>query len=444
MFAKLIRRINELSRRIADEFRSFNERLTANENVISILPKRVSDIQTNYQQNLWSLDPEACYINKEYTVECTLVDKTTDHVKFSFQTGVWRGFYDLVLDNLLTSSENSLELNTDYVLTFEIFANDYTNQGLEIGNIFVRLYGASNLEGNLEQIEVLNGWTRYKFTFRTTTQPATTSTFGFFIQQASFYGSEEGELHLRKLQLQKGAIPTTFEKNFNRDLTKIVDTSTFALKTEVQEVKTLTESKVSLDNNKMVGGTPTLVTDTRNPVRFGYFRPETLNRPTSSYGNIIAFSNKEGFGKANGTWMTQLAFGTDGRIFYSRSIDGAEFTTWTEFVTSTSASCNVRGAGAFIGNNIANRGVTGSVYWKRWCKFSVTTSPKKDQTVPYTHPFASRKKIISVSIRVDGASSSTSQGFECVITDTAFLVTNKNPDVAFESSLITFYVEYEP
>lgn len=443
MFVKLTRRINELSRRIADEFRSFNERLTANENVISNLPKRVSDIQTNYQQNLWSLDPEACYINKEYTVECTLVDKTTDHVKFSFQTGIWKGYYDLVLDNLLTSFENSLELNTDYVLTFEIFANDYTSQGLEIGNIFVRLYGDSNLEGNLEQIEVLNGWTRYKLTFRTTNQPATTSTFGFFIQQASFYGSEKGELHLRKLQLQKGSIPTTFEKNFNRDLTKIVDTSTFALKTEVQEVKTLTESKVSLDNNKMLGGIPTLMTNTRDPVRFGYYKQETLNRPTA-YGNIITFSNKEGFEKAGGTWMHQLAFGTEGRIFYSRSIDGAEFTTWTEFVTSTSASCNVRGAGAFIGNNIVSRGVTGSVFWKRWCKFSVTTSPKKDQTVPYTHPFAARNKIISVSIRVDGASSSTSQGFECVITDTAFLVTNKNPDAAFESRLITFYVEYEP
>lgn len=442
MFVKLTRRINELSKRIADEFRSFNERLTANENVISNLPKRVSDIQTNYQQNLWSLDPEACYINKEYTVECTLVDKTTDHVKFSFQTGVWRGYYDLVLDNLLTSFENSLEPNTDYVLTFEIFANDYTNQGLKIGNIFVRLYGDSNLEGNLEQIEVLNGWTRYKFTFRTTDQPVTTSTFGFFIQQASFYGSEKGELHLRKLQLQKGSIPTTFEKNFNRDLTKAVDTSTFALKTEVQEVKTLTESKVSLDNNKMLGGIPTLVTNARNPVRFGYYNQETLNRP-SPYGNIIAFSNKEGFEKAAETWITQLAFGTDGRIFHNRSINGAEFTAWTEFVTSSSANCNVRGVSAFIGNNITNRGVTGSGYWKRWCKFSSTASPRKDQTGTYTHPFT-RNKIISVSIRVDGASSSTSQGFECVITDAAFLVTNKNPDVAFESRPITFYVEYEP
>ena len=442
MFVKLTRRINELSKRIADEFRSFNERLTANENVISNLPKHVSDIQTNYQQNLWSLDPEACYINKEYTVECTLVDKTTDHVKFSFQTGVWRGYYDLVLDNLLTSFENSLEPNTDYVLTFEIFADDYTNQGLKIGNIFVRLYGDSNLEGNLEQIEVLNGWTRYKFTFRTTDQPVTTSTFGFFIQQASFYGSEKGELHLRKLQLQRGSIPTTFEKNFNRDLTKTVDTSTFALKTEVQEVKTLTESKVSLDNNKMLGGIPTLVTNTRNPVRFGYYNLETLNKPTT-YGNIIAFSNKEGFEKADGTWITQLAFSIDGRIFHNRSINGAEFSAWTEFVTSGSANSNVRGLSALIGSNITNRGITGSGYWKRWCKFSSIASPRKDQTGTYTHPFT-RNKVISVSIRVDGASSSTAQGFECVITDTAFLVTNKNPDVAFELKPITFYVEYEP
>lgn len=442
MFVKLTRRINELSKRIANEFRSFNERLTANENVINNLPKRVSDIQTNYQQNLWSLDPEACYINKEYTVECTLVDKTTDHVKFSFQTGVWRGYYDLVLDNLLTSFENSLKPNTDYVLTFEIFANDYTNQGLKIGNIFVRLYGDSNLEGKLEQIEVLNGWTRYKFTFRTTNQPTTTSTFGFFIQQASFYGSEKGELHLRKLQLQKGSIPTTFEKNFNRDLTKTVDTSTFALKTEVQEVKGLAESKLSADNDTLVGGTPTLLTNMREPVRFGWYDRATVNRP-SVYGSVVTFSTKGHFKKEHNNWINQLAFDTGGRIFTNKSINGAEFGNWVELVTSDSASASVRGSEALIGKDITLRGVTGSGYWKRWCKFTSTASPLKDKTETYTHPFT-RSKIVSVSIRVDGKSSSTAQGFECVITNTAFLVTNKNPDVAFEAKPITFYVEYEP
>ena len=444
MLSKLTTRVNLLAQRIGEEFRTLYAKVSAQETAIRDLPKRVSDIQTGYKLNLWSLDPEVCYVNKEYTVTCTLVDKTIDHVKFSFQAGAWRGYYDLVLDNLLTSPSNSLLPNTDYTITFEIFADGYTNSGLRIGSIFVRLYDNSNIEGTLQQIEVLNGWTRYKFSFRTTDQPITRSSFGFFIQQASFYGENPGELHLRKLQLQEGTVPTTFEKNFNRDLTKaVVDTSGFALKTEVQEVKTLAETKLGDNNQSLVSATPSYISNIREPVRFGWYNSSTVNRPTSSGGNVAAFSSKGHFRKEQDNWINQLVFDVDGRVLTNRSINGGEFGSWIELVTSISTSANIRGAGALVGNNITSRSVTGLGYWKRWCKFSSTASPKGGQTGTYTHPLT-RNKIISVSIRVDGTTQSTSQGFEVVITDTAFLVTNKNPDVAFESRPITFYVEYEP
>ena len=442
MFSKLVTRVNLLAERVGEEFKTLYGKISYHENILKDLPKRVSDIQTSYQPNLWSLDPEECYINKEYTVSCTLIDKTLDHVKFSFQAGIWRGYYELILDNLLTSPSNSLTPNTNYVITFEISADDYTNSGLQIGSIFVKLYDDTSVEGDLQQIEVLDGWTRYKFSFRTTDQIITRSSFGFFIQQASFYGERPGELHLRKLQLQKGTNPTTFEKNFNRDLTKAVDTHNFALKSDIQSVKEIAERKLTPNNTTFVGDTPELLTNTREPVRFGWYNSDTLNRPTT-FGNIVAFSSKGHFTKEQDNWINLLAFDTGGRVLTNRSINGSDFGTWSELVTSASTSANVRGAGAFIGNNITARGITGLGYWKRWCKFSSIASPRRDQTGTYTHPLT-RNKIISVSIRVDGTTQSTSQGFEVVITDTNFLVTNKNTNIEFESKPITFYVEYEP
>lgn len=442
MLDRLILKVNQLAERIGQEIKPLKALLHSHDEVIRNFSRHVSSSQAGFQQNLWSLDPEACYVEKEYTVQCELIDKTTDHVKFSFQTGVWRGYYDLILDNLLTSSKNDILPNTDYTVSFEIYANDYTNAGLKIGNIFVKLYDNTNVVGQLEQLGVVDGWTKYKFSFRTTDQTVTRTSFGFFIQQASFYGENPGELHLRRLQLQRGTEPTAFEKNFNRELTKTVDTSLFALKTEVQEVKGLTESKLSANNATLVGDTPSLMTNIRDAVRFGWYNGSTVNRPTTS-GNVVTFSTKGHFNKEQDNWINQLVFDTGGRVFTNRSINGTDFGSWIEFVTSASASVNVRGAGAFIGNNLTLRGVTGVGHWKRWCKITSTASPRKDQTGTYNHPF-NRLKIIDVSIRVDGTTTSTSEGFEVVINDTAFLVTNKNPDTAYEARPITFYVEYEP
>lgn len=212
---------------------------------------------------------------------------------------------------------------------------------------------------------------------------------------------------------------------------------------EFLSLRRIIDTKLSPDNSTIVGSTPTLYTNTREPVRFGYYNTATLNKPTN-FGNIVTFSSKGHFRKENGNWINQLVFDTGGRVFHNRSVNGGEFGSWIEFVTSASSSANVRGAGAFIGNNVTNRGVTGVGYWKRWCKITSTASPRKYQTGTYNHPFAARTKIVSVSVRVDGTTNSTSEGFQVAITDTAFLVTNKNIDAQYESKPITFYVEYEP
>lgn len=69
------------------------------------------------------------------------------------------------------------------------------------------------------------------------------------------------------------------------------------------------------------------------PAALRSYAPESANRP-SDYGVVAAWSNTGKFNKANGAWINQLAFGNNGRMYSSMSLNGGQFGSWDELWSS--------------------------------------------------------------------------------------------------------------
>lgn len=63
------------------------------------------------------------------------------------------------------------------------------------------------------------------------------------------------------------------------------------------------------------------------------YTAESTNRP-SDYGVVAAWSNTGKFNKSNGAWISQLAFGGNGRMYASLSLNGSQFGAWDELWSS--------------------------------------------------------------------------------------------------------------
>lgn len=65
------------------------------------------------------------------------------------------------------------------------------------------------------------------------------------------------------------------------------------------------------------------------------FGSGAANTPVT-FGLAIAWANTPPdavgqFGKANGRWISQLAFGTNNDVYFSQSINGSQFGAWRQF-----------------------------------------------------------------------------------------------------------------
>ncbi len=69
------------------------------------------------------------------------------------------------------------------------------------------------------------------------------------------------------------------------------------------------------------------------PAALRSYGAESANRP-SDYGVVAAWSNTGKFNKSNGAWISQLAFGGNGRMYASSSLNGSQFGAWDELWSS--------------------------------------------------------------------------------------------------------------
>jgi len=215
--------VSDLVLRVVEEFKLVKGFLSAFstklEEIQNNIVKTINSTMINSTSNLWSVSVEDCYINRDAHVDCVSVDKTTDHIKFLFQGGVWRGYFEIVLDNLFPYPNYPLKTNTDYIVSFELNMSERDNSRIQIQEVFTKLYGNTKTTGTVNTTQTNDGWTRFEMAIRTTDQVVDRGSFGFYITKADFSGIPEGgELHLRKLQIQEGSISTFFNKNFNRDV----------------------------------------------------------------------------------------------------------------------------------------------------------------------------------------------------------------------------------
>lgn len=265
MFNPFKTRISDVVIRIAEEFKLVAGKLLALSEKIEDYRNNINkDINTtmiNGTSNLFSTSVQDCYINRDYHVDCVSVDKTTDHIKFIFQGGVWRGYFDLQLDNLFPYPNYPIKPNTTYILSFELFATPEHNSRIEIQQVFLNLYGRK-MGGEMTTSQTADGWSRFEMKIQTTDEQVKQGTFGFFITKADFSGIPEGgELHLRKLQLQEGGISTFFNKNFNRDKSEQVDA---LIRNNSQKVYTYTKS-INYNNSNTITVYSATSTTSSNP-----------------------------------------------------------------------------------------------------------------------------------------------------------------------------------
>lgn len=180
--------------------------------------------------------------------------------------------------------------------------------------------------------------------------------------------------------------------------------------------------------------------DVHAPTRQGYYSQElnSANRPTG-YGVAVSFSSMGHFNKVHNNWISTIAFGTDGRLFFSQSINGAANNPWREIYHSgIIGSRNVAMSAVRAGNAVG----TAQPFFKKWAKLSDTTPPKgSGKSIP--HSF-NRQKIINVSYRIDGAGFSACEGLYIEIHDSHFAIETVHPNAQLGNKPVTIYVEYEP
>lgn len=211
--AKLEEKISNLATRIANEFRLVRQEA---EEAWRNFTRRVSSSLDTLPINVWSVDAQKCYVNTDWAVSCSQVDVTNDHVKFKFMDGVWRGQFDIRLDNLVANPNHLIKTLTDYTVSFELQIPNGGAQYIDIGSVWVMFdEGNPIIAQNLTSVTLEEGWTRFTFSFNSGEITNFVTAFGLYITRADASNGNL-ELHLRKLQLQEGLFGTTFKKNFDR------------------------------------------------------------------------------------------------------------------------------------------------------------------------------------------------------------------------------------
>lgn len=174
-----------------------------------------------------------------------------------------------------------------------------------------------------------------------------------------------------------------------------------------------------------------------NPSRLAYFDPSTKNRPPSAYGVLYGFSSKGDFAKRGENWITTLASGTDGRLYFCLSVNGGQ-DGWNEVITTNSRHAVACTNGIIAGQQLG----TSLPFTKRWAKITDTTPPMRDGK-SVNHHF-NRQKIINVSYRIDGEGFSCCDGLSIEVHDGYFVIEATFLDANLGNRPVAFYVEYEP
>lgn len=192
-------------------------------------------------------------------------------------------------------------------------------------------------------------------------------------------------------------------------------------------------------DNKLAPTPPSLLNDLHAPTQIGYYSQESTsaNRP-NPYGVAVSYSSMGHFNKIHNNWINTLAFGTDGRLFVSQSINGGANTPWREIYHSgIIGSRNVAMSAVRAGNAVG----AAQPFYKRWVKITDTTPPMNGGK-SINHRF-NRQKIVGISYRIDGDGFSSCQGLHIEIYDNHLNVESVFTNAQLGNKPLTVFVEYE-
>lgn len=193
-------------------------------------------------------------------------------------------------------------------------------------------------------------------------------------------------------------------------------------------------------DNKLASTPPSLLGDLHAPSQIGYYSQESAsaNRP-NPYGVAVSFSSMGHFNKQHNNWISTVAFGTDGRIFFNQNINGGATTAWREIYHS-----GVTGSRSIHLGAVRAGGAVGTAqpFYTRWAKLTDTTPPMNGGK-SINHRF-NRQKIVGISYRIDGDGFSSCQGLHIEIHDNYLNVESVFTNAQLGNKPLTVFVAYEP
>lgn len=171
------------------------------------------------------------------------------------------------------------------------------------------------------------------------------------------------------------------------------------------------------------------------------YSTETQNR-TSNYGTCITFSNTGEYTKKHGVYLHQFAFTTTGRILYSQSINGGQFSAWKRILLQDD----------FSQENMTLRAVktaNGNSFYRQWQKITGIKLPNNGSQINISHNL-NINQVVSFSARVITAQGALFNNtlyaglqFDVMLGKGAFVLSNRSATADLNGLDVVIYVDLE-